>query len=91
MKLELRSVPAVPAPSTLREEGDESPIFVVSGLATALSEDRGAVLMRLRLVINEEVWLVLSPSAAQQLLEQLDGTLSDYKEAIAALTRTDGQ
>lgn len=89
MKLELRSVPAVPAPRTLREEGDESPIFVVTGLATALSEDRGAVLMRLRLVINEEAWLVLSPSAAEQLPEHLDGTLSDYGEAIATPARTD--
>ena len=89
MKLELRNVPAVPAPRTLREQGDESPIFVVSGLATALSEDQDAVLMRLRLVINEEAWFVLSPSAAQQLLEQLDDTLSDYREAVAALTRAD--
>ena len=83
MKLELKSVPPVPSPRSLRHEGDESPIFLISGLATALSEDHDAILMRFRLEINEKVWFVLSPSAAQQLLDQLDATLMDYREAIA--------
>ena len=42
--------------------------------------------MRLRLAINEEAWFVLSPAAAQLLAEQLDATLSDHREGIAALT-----
>ena len=82
MKLELKNVPMVPDPRSLLEEGDESPVLQVSGLATALSADKDAVLMRLRVSINGEAWFVLSPSAAQELVEQLDATLSDYREAF---------